>query len=110
MAYEQFVQVIMPSVFCPEDSKWIQEMLLKLNTSQRQKVAIQYADVYQEAFDNEPVSYRQENRARHEANSRLRVRADRHSRSGVGYAEAPPLAAQGRFSNATAQTPDQRRG
>ncbi len=39
----------------------------------RQKAIKRYAVVYQEAFEAEPISYRKENRARYEANTRLRL-------------------------------------
>ncbi len=63
MTYEQFVQVIMPTVFCPEDGKWIQEQLQQLAPSLRRKVVVKYAEAYQVAFYTESVSYRQENKA-----------------------------------------------
>ncbi|AVX38541.1 hypothetical protein [Yersinia massiliensis] len=94
MTYEQFVQVIMPSAFCPEDGKWIQEQLQLLPPSLRRKVAVKYAEVYQVAFDCEPVSYRQDNRARHEANKRLRLFVKSHGKALQGYTVSPPLVAK----------------
>ncbi|CNI75997.1 MULTISPECIES: hypothetical protein [Yersinia] len=91
MAYEQFVQVIMPSVFCPEDGKWIQEMLQQFTASARHKIVALYADVYQAAWNEEPVSFKRENRARHEANARLRMFVTQHVRSAAGLTEKPPL-------------------
>ncbi|HDL8423764.1 TPA: hypothetical protein PXR45_002032 [Yersinia enterocolitica] len=91
MTYEQFVQVIMPSVFCPEDGKWIQEQLQQLSPSLRRKVVAKYAEVYQVAFYSEPVSFRQENKARHEANTRLRLFVKSHGKALQGYTVSPPL-------------------
>ena len=51
-----------------------------------------HAAVYQESFEAEPVSYRKENRARHEANVRLRRFVDAHGRALQGYTTQPPLA------------------
>ncbi|EKN6263084.1 hypothetical protein [Yersinia enterocolitica] len=94
MAYEQFVQVIMPSVFCPEDGKWIQEQLQQLAPSLRRKVVVKYAEVYQVALYSESVSYRQENKARHEANTRLRLFVKSHGKALQGYTVSPPLVAK----------------
>ncbi|HHL2713171.1 TPA: hypothetical protein ACQ39K_004828 [Yersinia enterocolitica] len=94
MTYEQFVQVIMPSVFCPEDGKWIQEQLQQLSPSLRRKVVAKYTEVYQVAFYSEPVSFRQENKARHEANTRLRLFVKSHGKALQGYTVSPPLVAK----------------
>lgn len=64
--------VQMPSVFCPEDASWIQEHLLEFSPKHQMQLAAKYSEAYQKAFDAEPVSYKQMNRARFEANSRLR--------------------------------------
>ncbi|WP_336654463.1 hypothetical protein, partial [Leclercia adecarboxylata] len=58
----------------------------------RQKAMQRYAAVYQESYDAEPVSYRKENRARHEANTRLRLFVRNHGRALQGYTTQPPLA------------------
>ncbi|WP_324135878.1 hypothetical protein [Erwinia psidii] len=79
----------MPSVFVQEDAAWIQDQMSKLSPSMRHKIAVRYAEVYQVAFDSEPVSFRQENRARHEANTRLRLFVDRYHRAAMGLAEKP---------------------
>jgi len=50
------------------------------------------APVYQKSFEAEPVPYRKENRARHEANVRLRRFVDAHGRALQGYTTQPPLA------------------
>nr|WP_270094547.1 hypothetical protein [Leclercia adecarboxylata] len=60
--------------------------------SARQKAIQRYAAVYQESYEAEPVSYRKENRARHEANTRLRLFVRNHCRALQGYTAEPPLA------------------
>lgn len=80
----------MPEVFSQADAEWIQGQLLSLPPSVRQKAVIRYADVYQLTIDKELVSFRKENRARHEANTRLRLFADKHARALQGYTEKPP--------------------
>ena len=67
---------LLPSVYASADEKAIQR----------------YAAVYQESFEAEPVPYRKENRARHEANVRLRRFVDAHGRALQGYTTQPPLA------------------
>ncbi len=88
----------MPSHYCEADRDWIQQQLLILAPSARQKAIQRYAVVYQESYDAEPVSYRKENRARHEANTRLRLFVRNHGRALQGYTAEPPLAdTQARF-------------
>lgn len=90
--YPDFQQIGMPDLYCQADASWIQERLQQLTPSLRRKVAVKYAEVYQAAFDAEPVSYRQENRARHEANTRLRLFVRDHGKALQGYTTSPPLA------------------
>ncbi|WP_353613936.1 hypothetical protein [Mangrovibacter phragmitis] len=82
----------LPSAFCQADSEWIREQLNQLRPSARQKAMQKYAEVYQETYDTEPVSFRKENRARHEANVRLRRFIETHGRAIQGYTVQPPLA------------------
>ncbi|WP_249324807.1 hypothetical protein [Enterobacter mori] len=84
--------VIMPVQYSQADASWIQQQLLSLTPTARQKAVARYAEVYLQAFEAEPVSYRQENRARHEANVRLRLFVRNHGRALQGYTSQPPLA------------------
>lgn len=90
--YPDYVQIEMPSLFCQADATWIQEQLMLLPLSLRRKIALKYSEVYEVEFNAEPVSYRQENRARHEANIRLRLFVRNHGRALQGYTTQPPLA------------------
>lgn len=90
--YPDYVQVEMPSLYSQADAAWIQQQLLDLPPSLRRKVSLKYAEVYEITFDAEPVSYRKENRARHEANVRLRRFVETHGRAIQGYTALPPLA------------------
>lgn len=87
-----FAKPVMPTAYCREDATWLQERLSELPPGQRGKIALAYAVAYQEAFDCEPVSYRQENAGRRAANKRLRVYAQTYSRANQGYTQPPPLA------------------
>lgn len=84
--------LLMPEVFSPSDSQWIQQQLISLSASVRPKAMQRYAAVYLESYEAEPVSYRKENRARHEANTRLRLFVRNHGRALQGYTAEPPLA------------------
>lgn len=85
------LKTIMPAVYCQADEGWIQEQLLRFSPSARHRIVALYADVYQQAWDSEPVSFRQENRARHEANTRLRRFVTHHAQAAAGLTEKPPL-------------------
>ncbi len=82
----------MPEAFSQADAEWIQGQLLRLTPAARQKAIQRYAAVYQETFEAEPVSFRKENQARHEANVRLRRFVETHGRAIQGYTAQPPLA------------------
>ncbi|EAN8471268.1 hypothetical protein SR02_004286 [Salmonella enterica subsp. arizonae] len=82
----------MPEIYGQADKDWIIQQLARLTPAVRQKAALRYAAVYQEAFDAESVSYRKENRARHKANTRLRLFVRNHGRALQGYTAEPPLA------------------
>ncbi|MLY05665.1 hypothetical protein DSG37_10850 [Salmonella enterica subsp. enterica] len=82
----------MPEIYGQADKDWIVQQLARLTPAVRQKAALRYAAIYQEAFDAESVSYRKENRARHEANTRLRLFVRNHGRALQGYTAEPPLA------------------
>lgn len=82
----------MPSAYSQGDSEWIQEQLQTLPTPIRPKAVARYAEVYQAAWEDEPVSFRKENKARHEANTRLRLFVRNHGRALQGYTTEPPLA------------------
>ena len=84
--------VLLPSVYASADEEWIKQQLLSLAPAARQKAIQRYAAVYQETFEAEPVSYRKENRARHEANTRLRLFVRNQGRALQGYTAEPPLA------------------
>lgn len=90
--YPGFVLVEMPTSYCQADADWIQQQLLGLPAQLRRKVALRYAEVYEATFNAEPVSFRKENRARHEANTRLRLFVRNQGRALQGYTAEPPLA------------------
>ncbi|MFV9068707.1 hypothetical protein ABQ366_06820 [Serratia fonticola] len=92
----QYAKTVMPAVYCSADAEWIQAQLEKFTASARHRIVALYADVYQAAWDEEPVSFRQENRARHEANTRLRVYVAQRSRASMGLTEKAEEVTAGR--------------
>ncbi|MCT8350213.1 hypothetical protein LGZ99_24245 [Photorhabdus temperata] len=84
-----FAKVSMPSRYFPDDGKWIQEMLLKLGPATRGKITVRYSEVYEAAWDEEPISYRKGNAARRAANIRLREYIGKYVRASQGYTEKP---------------------
>ncbi|EOI1352364.1 hypothetical protein ACMWIM_001136 [Citrobacter amalonaticus] len=82
----------LPTTHCDADASWIQEQLRQLPAVLLQKALVSYAEVYQQAFDAEPVSYRQENRGRHEANTRLRLFVGKYHEAAMGLTEKATLA------------------
>lgn len=89
--HQEFIRVEMPALYSKADVQWIQEQLIQLPPSLRRKVALKYSEVYEIEFNAEPVSFRQENRARHEANVRLRRFVGAHGRASQGYTTQLPL-------------------
>ncbi|MGQ6548283.1 hypothetical protein ACUNEV_12170 [Serratia sp. IR-2025] len=84
-------KAVMPAVYCPADAEWVQQQLENFSTAAKHRIVMLYADAYQAAWDEEPVSFKQENRARHEANTRLREFVTKHARAAAGLTEKPPL-------------------
>ncbi|MDE9716436.1 hypothetical protein [Citrobacter cronae] len=87
-----FDNSILPETYSQADAEWIKQQLFSLTPTARQKALQRYVTVYQETFEAEPVSYRKENRARHEANTRLRLFVRNQGRALQGYTAEPPLA------------------
>ncbi|EQB1743704.1 hypothetical protein L6R44_24255 [Enterobacter cloacae complex sp. ECC445] len=87
-----FDNSMLPETHSQADAEWIKQQLFSLTPTARQKANQRYAVVYQETFEAEPVSYRKENRARHEANTRLRLFVRNQGRALQGYTAEPPLA------------------
>lgn len=83
------IKTVMPEQYCDADRDWIQEQLLQLDPTTRVKIAAEYARVYQEEWDKEPVSFRKGNRARRSANTRLRVYVQKYARASRGWMLSP---------------------
>lgn len=82
----------MPGVYCLADESWVRQQLDSLTPTARHIAVARYAEVYQETFEAEPVLYRKENRARYEANTRLRLFVRNQGRALQGYTAEPSLA------------------
>lgn len=55
-----------------DDKKWILEQLRKIPVHEHSDVISGYGQLYQAAYDAEPLDHKKENKARFTANSRLR--------------------------------------
>jgi len=56
------------------DEKWVRDKINELPTIELKQKAWQcYQDKYKSAWDDEPLDYKKENKARHAANSALRI-------------------------------------
>lgn len=93
MFRQQQIRTVMPEHYLTDDESWIQEQLLQLDPTTRVKIARKYAEAYLEAWDKEPVPFRKDNKARRNANTRLRVYVQKYARASRGYT-LPPVAVQ----------------
>lgn len=89
--YDYSVTVQMPANFHRGDEQWIREMLLHLDPSTRHKITLKYSEVFQNTWEMEPVSFKKNNRARHEANTRLRIFIRRYAAYSRGHVSTPEL-------------------
>lgn len=90
-SFDFSVNVQMPSHFYKDDEKWIRGMLLHLDPSTRNKIIMKYGEVYQLAWEIEPIYFKKDNKARHEANSRLREFVRKYAAYSRGHVSAPEL-------------------
>ena len=89
--YDFHVNVQMPSHFFKDDEVWIREMLLNLDPATRDKINLKYGEVYQFEWEMEPISFKKANRARHEANTRLREFVRKYAAYSRGHVSDPEL-------------------
>lgn len=61
----------MPSHFSEHDREWLESILERFSRDRQAKVCLKYSEAYIAAYDACEVEHKKENRARHEANSRL---------------------------------------
>lgn len=62
----------MPEHRCPDDDKWIREMLSQLPIRVCKRAVEGYEEVFLQSYNDEQISYKRENAARKAANIRLR--------------------------------------
>ena len=93
-SYDFNINIQMPSSFFSDDEKWIREMLLHLDPSTRSKITLKYAEVFQNTWESEPIMFKKNNRARHEANTRLRIFVRKYAAYSKGYVSDPELLTQ----------------
>ncbi|OTQ71865.1 hypothetical protein [Gilliamella sp. N-G2] len=81
----------LPDHYCRDDEKWIIEQMSKLPTKVRAKISALYSDVYVTAYNNESINHKKENRARREANTRLREYVERYTSVMNQAVSKPPI-------------------
>jgi len=81
----------LPANCCRDDEKWIIEQMSKLPTKVRAKISALYSDVYVTAYNNESINHKKENRARREANTRLREYVKRYTSVISCKVSKPPI-------------------
>ena len=81
----------LPANCSRDDEKWIIEQMSKLPTKVRAKISALYSDVYVTAYNNESINHKKENRARREANTRLREYVKRYTSVISCKVSKPPI-------------------
>lgn len=66
----------MPIRYHEHDAKWIREMLGQLTPALKIKACVGYNQVYDQHFNDEPLTQKKSNKARQAANTRLRKFVD----------------------------------
>jgi hypothetical protein len=89
--YHHHLSVNLPENYCQEDEVWIREMLLNLDASTRNKITFKYSQVYSESWENEPIIYKKENKARNSANTRLREFVRKYAEFSKGKVSNPEV-------------------
>lgn len=69
--------VTMPSHHSQADANWIGMMLSQLSPAHQFKARVGYTSAYKQAFDDEEVPHKKENKARNYANKKLREFRDK---------------------------------
>lgn len=75
-----------------EDIEFIKSQIDSLPVYMRQKAIIGYDNVFNNTYANTPVEHQKLNKARREANIRLRHFIDKCANAAMGYTEKPPIA------------------
>ena len=83
--------ITLPDHYCRDNEKWIIEQMSKLPTKVRAEISALYSDVYVSAYNNEPINHKKENKARREANTRLREYVKRYTSVISCKVSKPPI-------------------
>lgn len=81
----------LPETYCKDDEKWIIEMLSKLPQRVRKRVSVLYAEAFIAEYEKEPIAHKKENKARREANTRLREYVIRYTSVMNQAVSKPPI-------------------
>lgn len=83
--------ITLPDHYCRDDEKWIIEQMSKLPTRVRAKISAAYSVAYVTAYNDESINHKKENKARREANTRLRVYVKRYTSVMNQAVSKPPI-------------------
>lgn len=72
------------------DVEFIQEQINMLEFNLRARVCDKYTEVFDETYENTPICYQKSNRARREANIRLRNFVSKYAKASLGETIRPP--------------------
>lgn len=81
----------LPENHHPDDRKWIEEQLQLLSATMRQKAIDGYSEAYKTAYNSAKCDIKRDNKARHEANTRLRLFVQRYHKASLGHTITPPI-------------------
>lgn len=73
MARNYKPSIALPGICHEDDKKWIESILIPLTEPHRAKARESYSDIYYATRESETVEHKKDNKARREANIRLRT-------------------------------------
>ncbi|AZF88630.1 hypothetical protein [Vibrio phage P23] len=73
MARNYKPSIALPALCHDDDKQWIESVLMPLSEPHREKARHAYSDIFYKERESEKVEHKKLNKARHEANVRLRV-------------------------------------
>lgn len=65
-------RVGLPVHHCEADSDWIESQLLKISVANQITAQTKYSEIYQRIFNETPIEYQKQNKARRASNTLLR--------------------------------------
>lgn len=73
MARNYKPSIALPALCHDDDKKWIESVMIPLSEAHRERARNVYSDIFYHEREREKVEHKKLNKARHEANVRLRM-------------------------------------